>query len=215
MLEVQQRTGQKNILLQKRIQTLADVAEYRDVIIGELRAMSVDGGPPINQKLEVRGEVVAIYGSEVEFAESPCEEEYGDTRSAVRVGQSVQSSRRSVGHVRGQVATVWDRQRGAGFCAAQDFARWARRIGEGAGWTCHQKSLNQIKIESFGISFNLSVRPDKKRLLFLLAREDFLSSFSSYTITSITQLSRIIFYSLASLVFLEKDRTGKLTFKTF
>ncbi|KAJ3619672.1 hypothetical protein MTP99_005336 [Tenebrio molitor] len=52
MLEVQQRTGQKNILLQKRIQTLADVAEYRDVIIGELRAMSVDGGPPINQKLE-------------------------------------------------------------------------------------------------------------------------------------------------------------------
>jgi hypothetical protein len=86
MLEVQQRTGQKNILLQKRIQTLADVAEYRDVIIGELRAMSVDGGPPINQKLEVRGEVVAIYGSEVEFAESPRQEEYGDTRSAVRAG---------------------------------------------------------------------------------------------------------------------------------
>jgi hypothetical protein len=162
MLEVQQRTGQKNILLQKRIQTLADVAEYRDVIIGELRAMSVDGGPPINQKLEVRGEVVAIYGSEVEFAESPCEEEYGDTRSAVRVGQSVQSSRRSVGHVRGQVATVRDRQGGAGFCAAQDFARWARGVGEGAGWACHQKSLNQIKIESFGISFNLSVRPEQK-----------------------------------------------------
>jgi hypothetical protein len=48
--------------------------------------MSVDGGPPINQKLEVRGEVVAIYGSEVEFAESPRQEEYGDTRSAVRAG---------------------------------------------------------------------------------------------------------------------------------
>ncbi|RZC42859.1 growth arrest-specific protein 8 [Asbolus verrucosus] len=52
ILEVQQKTGQKNILLQKRVQTLSDVAEYRDVIIGELRA-SVDGAQVrSNQKLE-------------------------------------------------------------------------------------------------------------------------------------------------------------------
>jgi hypothetical protein len=166
--------------------------------------MSVDGGPPINQKLEVRGEVVAIYGSEVEFAESPRQEEYGDTRSAVRVGQSVQSSRRSVGHVRGQVATVRDRQRGAGFCAAQDFARWTRGVGEGAGWACHQKSLNQIKIESFGISFNF-FRSDlnKKRLLFLLSRENFLSSFSSYTITQLSTITYFLFVS-KSLIFTKR-----------
>lgn len=40
ILEVQQKTGQKNILLQKRVQILSESAELREVLIGELRYCS-------------------------------------------------------------------------------------------------------------------------------------------------------------------------------
>ncbi|XP_023016938.2 growth arrest specific protein 8 [Leptinotarsa decemlineata] len=52
VLEVQQKTGVKNMLLQKRIQTLSQVAEHREIIIGELNASLQH--PPLrtNQKLE-------------------------------------------------------------------------------------------------------------------------------------------------------------------
>lgn len=58
ILEVQQKTGQKNILLQRRIETLASVAEYRDVIIGELRALTSEDLTAKNLKLEVILEII-------------------------------------------------------------------------------------------------------------------------------------------------------------
>ncbi|KAJ3641228.1 hypothetical protein Zmor_027743 [Zophobas morio] len=53
VLEVQQKTGQKNILLQKRLQTLTKVAEFRDVIIGEMRLMTgIETDATTNTNLE-------------------------------------------------------------------------------------------------------------------------------------------------------------------
>ncbi|XP_044262326.1 dynein regulatory complex subunit 4 [Tribolium madens] len=52
ILDVQQKTGQKNMLLQRRVQTLTNVAEYRDVIIGELRALTSEDITAKNLKLE-------------------------------------------------------------------------------------------------------------------------------------------------------------------
>lgn len=53
ILEVQEKTGVKNMLLQKRIQTLSQVAEHREIVIAELNATLKE--PPLrtNQKLEV------------------------------------------------------------------------------------------------------------------------------------------------------------------
>ncbi|CAH1960084.1 unnamed protein product [Acanthoscelides obtectus] len=52
VIEVQQKTGAKNVLLQKRIQTLSQVAEHRDVVIGQLNA-ALSGAPSqSNKKLE-------------------------------------------------------------------------------------------------------------------------------------------------------------------
>ncbi|XP_018574466.1 growth arrest-specific protein 8 [Anoplophora glabripennis] len=52
ILEVQQKTGVKNILLQKRIETLSNVAEHREAIIGELTAAAQKPPAKSNQKLE-------------------------------------------------------------------------------------------------------------------------------------------------------------------
>nr|CAI5824549.1 unnamed protein product [Callosobruchus analis] len=52
VIEVQQKTGAKNVLLQKRIQTLSQVAEHRDVVIGELSAALAGAPPQSNKKLE-------------------------------------------------------------------------------------------------------------------------------------------------------------------
>ena len=62
VLEVQQKTGQKNILLQKRLQTLTKVAEFRDVIIGEMRLMTgIETDATTNTNLEVWGEISALF----------------------------------------------------------------------------------------------------------------------------------------------------------
>lgn len=53
ILEVQQKTNLKNALLQKRIQTLSDLAEYREAIIGELTVASEVSPQIINKKMEV------------------------------------------------------------------------------------------------------------------------------------------------------------------
>lgn len=52
-MEVQQKTGVKNMLLQKRIETLSHIAEHREIVIAELNATLQH--PPLrtNQKLEV------------------------------------------------------------------------------------------------------------------------------------------------------------------
>ncbi|XP_056635506.1 dynein regulatory complex subunit 4 [Diorhabda sublineata] len=52
VLEVQQKTSVKNLLLNKRIQTLSQVAEHREIVIAELQAVAKT--PPLrsNQKLE-------------------------------------------------------------------------------------------------------------------------------------------------------------------
>ncbi|KAF2883120.1 hypothetical protein ILUMI_23061 [Ignelater luminosus] len=52
ILEVQQKTSLKNALLQKRIQTLNDMAEYREAVIGELTAASEIPPQRVNKKLE-------------------------------------------------------------------------------------------------------------------------------------------------------------------
>lgn len=54
ILEVQQKTGIKNMLLQKRVETLNNIAEHREIVIAELNATMQE--PPVrsNQKLEVR-----------------------------------------------------------------------------------------------------------------------------------------------------------------
>ncbi|CAH1164040.1 unnamed protein product [Phaedon cochleariae] len=52
ILEVQQKTGVKNMLLQKRIQTLGQVAEHREIIIGELNATLKEPPARSNSKLE-------------------------------------------------------------------------------------------------------------------------------------------------------------------
>ncbi|KAG5897821.1 hypothetical protein JTB14_011821 [Gonioctena quinquepunctata] len=51
VLEVQQKTGVKNMLLQKRLQTVSQVAEHRDIIIGELNAALQQPPARSNQKL--------------------------------------------------------------------------------------------------------------------------------------------------------------------
>lgn len=53
ILEVQQKTGVKNILLQKRIQTLSQITEHRDVVIGELTLALKQSPDQVNKKLEV------------------------------------------------------------------------------------------------------------------------------------------------------------------
>ncbi|XP_060526685.1 dynein regulatory complex subunit 4 [Cylas formicarius] len=52
VLEVQQKTGVKNVLLQKRIQTLSQMAEHKEVIIGEMSAALKKPPERSNQKLE-------------------------------------------------------------------------------------------------------------------------------------------------------------------
>lgn len=50
---MQQKTSLKTALLQKRIQTLNDMAEYREAVIGELTAASEIPPQRVNKKLEV------------------------------------------------------------------------------------------------------------------------------------------------------------------
>ncbi|KAH1005193.1 hypothetical protein HUJ04_006222 [Dendroctonus ponderosae] len=52
ILEVQQKTGVKNILLQKRIQTLSQITEHRDVVIGELTSVMRQSPDRTNKNLE-------------------------------------------------------------------------------------------------------------------------------------------------------------------
>lgn len=51
ILEVQQKTGMKNVLLQKRVNTLANLCEQREVVIGDLAVATKQ--QPTNKKLEV------------------------------------------------------------------------------------------------------------------------------------------------------------------
>ncbi|XP_019872971.2 dynein regulatory complex subunit 4 [Aethina tumida] len=50
ILEVQQKTGMKNVLLQKRVNTLANLCEQREVVIGDLAVATKQ--QPTNKKLE-------------------------------------------------------------------------------------------------------------------------------------------------------------------
>ncbi|XP_066141629.1 dynein regulatory complex subunit 4-like isoform X2 [Euwallacea fornicatus] len=52
ILEVQQKAGVKNILLQKRIETLSQITEQRDVIIAELTSSLKETPDKTNKKLE-------------------------------------------------------------------------------------------------------------------------------------------------------------------
>ncbi|CAG9772306.1 unnamed protein product [Ceutorhynchus assimilis] len=52
ILEVQQKTGVKNVLLQKRIQTLSQLTEYKDAVIGELTCSLGQSPEKSNKKLE-------------------------------------------------------------------------------------------------------------------------------------------------------------------
>ncbi|XP_076258428.1 growth arrest specific protein 8 [Rhynchophorus ferrugineus] len=52
ILEVQQKTGVKNVLLQKRIQTLSQMAEHKEVIIGELTAAMKQPPEKSNKQLD-------------------------------------------------------------------------------------------------------------------------------------------------------------------
>lgn len=54
ILEVQQKTGIKNMLLQKRVETLNNIAEHREIVIAELNATMQEPPARSNQKLEVR-----------------------------------------------------------------------------------------------------------------------------------------------------------------
>lgn len=51
ILEVQQKTGLKNVLLQKRVQTLTESAEHKEALIGYLATNKQPSN--INNKLEV------------------------------------------------------------------------------------------------------------------------------------------------------------------
>ncbi|XP_050501315.1 dynein regulatory complex subunit 4 [Diabrotica virgifera virgifera] len=52
VLEVQQKTSVKNLLLNKRISTLTQVAEHREIVIAELQAATKTPPQRTNQKLE-------------------------------------------------------------------------------------------------------------------------------------------------------------------
>lgn len=52
VLDVQQKTGTKNVLLQKRIQSLMETAEQREALIGELSAACKEPPERANKKLE-------------------------------------------------------------------------------------------------------------------------------------------------------------------
>lgn len=51
--EVQEKTGQKNVLLQKRIQILSEASEVKEAVIGELRANITGEKTITNEKFEV------------------------------------------------------------------------------------------------------------------------------------------------------------------
>lgn len=53
MLEVQQKTGLKNMLLQKKVQALVEILESKDVMLSELVAATNMKPQMINRKLEV------------------------------------------------------------------------------------------------------------------------------------------------------------------
>lgn len=53
VLEVQQKTGMKNALLQKRVQTLAEVTEHKDLKIAELLAATEAPSTAASKKLQV------------------------------------------------------------------------------------------------------------------------------------------------------------------
>lgn len=53
VLEVQQKTSLKNTLLQKRIQTLTDVAEHKESLLNEFANIKSDEREQISKKLQV------------------------------------------------------------------------------------------------------------------------------------------------------------------
>lgn len=73
ILEVQQKAGLKNALLQKRVQTLTDLSEHKDVRIAELAAASEKDGTPIaTKKLQV-SKVARKYKLTSIFVQEFCE----------------------------------------------------------------------------------------------------------------------------------------------
>lgn len=52
-MEVQQKTSLKNELLYKRIETLTDAVELREVEIGEMKSAADPSHKKVNKKLEV------------------------------------------------------------------------------------------------------------------------------------------------------------------
>lgn len=60
ILEVQQKTGLKNALLQKRVQTLKELAEHKDLRIAEMTVACEPTSPSASKKLQVKLSILGL-----------------------------------------------------------------------------------------------------------------------------------------------------------
>lgn len=141
------------MLLEKKLEKLSDLLEQREVQISEvLAAAQLDpvAVVTVNKKLEVRDSTVICvwitYDDSIHgvlssgYAE---QKKYGDTRTAIRIGESLQGARRFVGDLREQTAGIWYSQDRTWISASENEDSRCE-MGLGSSWPRYRKSVAYV-----------------------------------------------------------------------